>query len=75
MEQKEFFIPSVVGLHDLQPIPLTVHDHVWHEIESISLTEDEATIHIEARDFLFMFVKAHANGWHIGDVFKSKGML
>lgn len=32
----DFFIPSEVGLDDLQPAPFSTQDHVWHTICDIS---------------------------------------
>jgi hypothetical protein len=52
------FIPSQVGMEDLQPrmtsFPST-SDHVWHELESIELTDNEPTIETTAKQVLAQF--------------------
>lgn len=47
-DEGQYFIPSQVGLNDLQErmcSPIGESDHVWHELEEedISLTPDEPT--------------------------------
>lgn len=48
-DEELYFIPSQVGLDDLQermPSPIGDSDHIWHELqdEDINLTEDDPTI-------------------------------
>jgi len=46
MSEEEYFIPSQVGLEDLQHYMESFPDEddgVWHELEDISLTDKEST--------------------------------
>lgn len=63
------FIPSMVGLRDLQNQfdadggydPEL--DHPWHEWESAFLTEDTPTIDTSAADIIDAFRAIEMNGW------------
>ena len=70
-----FFVPSTVGLPDLQPVLFTSFDHIWHEIEEVSLTENAASININAHELLSRFEKAAAAGWFLDKVFAQKNLL
>jgi hypothetical protein len=61
LKDKIFFIPSEVGLPDLQDDEFTVNDHIWHEIETIELTEDNPTSDITAALLIEKFRKAFQN--------------
>lgn len=58
LEDGENFIPFQVGLDDLQPRMVSypsADDHVWHEIESITLVEDKPTQSIDIHMFVEKF--------------------
>lgn len=62
LESGEYFIPSQVGLADLQPnmpsFPDRDSDHVWHELDpqsGISLTGDPPTADLDVHVFAAMF--------------------
>jgi len=71
----EFFIPSVVGLNDLQSEPLTVNDHIWHTIELVETTDKSPTSNISAEKLLSNFADAAKNDWFQALVFKRKGLM
>jgi len=69
LECRYFFIPSQIGLPDLQNrlgAP-TDDDHVWHHFPSDAFTPtaDPPTICITARILLKRFHFAFANGWDV----------
>jgi hypothetical protein len=64
LKDKIFFIPSEVGLDNLQPEEWTENDHIWHEFENIQLTVDIPTINIDATLFLKKFRSAYENEWN-----------
>lgn len=64
LKDKTFFIPSEVGLDDLQSEEWTVDDHVWHEIENIYATMENPTTNINATQLLEKFRIADENGWN-----------
>ena len=70
-----FFVPSIIGLPDLQPTPFTPFDHIWHEIEEVSSTENTASIDISARVLLNRFEKSASEGWFLDKVFAQKKLL
>jgi len=51
--EKEFFIPSEIGLKDLQLESLTPDDHIWHEILKISLTHEKSSVDITAEEIIY----------------------
>ncbi|MGA3028249.1 MAG: hypothetical protein ABSF98_26165 [Bryobacteraceae bacterium] len=59
LDSGEYFIPSQVGLGDLQaPFPDPDLDHVWHELDvksGITLTADAATCNMDVHRFASMF--------------------
>jgi len=58
LEDGENFIPSDVGLEDLQPRMVSypsTDDHVWHEIEIITLVDDEPTQPLNIHEFVEKF--------------------
>jgi len=61
LDGKEFFIPSQVGLDDLQSRMINFpneDDHVWHELNEsdITLTQDEPTLtEMDVHQFAAMF--------------------
>ena len=59
----EFFIPSQVGLIDLQPSMKTEFDHGWHEIVEVKPTDGEATIPLTAAKLTAAFRAAAENHW------------
>lgn len=75
LKDGEFFIPSEVGLKDLQPGTFSVDDHIWHEIEYIVPTDEEPTINISADILYEKFKKAHQNKWNEYAVFERKCLI
>ena len=73
--ESEFFVPSEVGLSDLQNEPFAPYDHIWHTILDISPTSDESTCGLIAQDLVSQFKFAFAHEWNQGDVFKRKGLV
>lgn len=62
---KEFFIPTEIGLKDLQPEILNQDDHIWHEILKINHTHEKPTVNITAERIIFNFRKASLEEWNI----------
>jgi hypothetical protein len=71
----EFFIPSEVGLKDLQELPLHTYDHIWHEIVNIATTNDIADIPISAEYLISAFKKVSQNDWNQFSVMKRLNIL
>ena len=65
----DFFVPSEVGLEDLQEYPYQDYDHVWHELDSAEPTEDEPTVEISAEEIVSRFSAAGAVKWETRTVF------
>lgn len=63
LHEGEFFIPSQVGLCDLQPPVKTEFDHVWHEVVEVKLTDKKATIPLTTEILSFNFRVAADNRW------------
>lgn len=68
LDQEEYFIPSQVGLPDLQrywrdvyglPVPNDDH-HVWHEIVAIEETDDVPTVILTALELYEAFERVQA---------------
>lgn len=59
----QFFMPSEVGLEDLQQHPYRDCDHVWHELCSAEPTWDEPTIELNAGEIVSRFCAAAAVEW------------
>jgi hypothetical protein len=68
--EKEFFIPSEIGLKDLQSENLNQDDHIWHEILDISHTQEKPAINITAEKIISNFKKASLEEWNILEVSK-----
>ena len=75
MYEGEFFIPSVIGFEDLQPLSFQDYDHVWHEILEIVPTCNQVTCNITASCVHKYFKQASDNGWDWGVAWKYKNML
>ena len=73
--EKEFFIPSEIGLKDLQPENLNQDDHIWHEIREISHTHEKPTVNVTAQDIISNFKKASLEGWNILEASKRIGLF
>lgn len=58
------FIPSEIGLPNLQPEDLTEDDHVWHEVESLRPTQDAPTIAMDAAALIAACKTANQAGWN-----------
>ena len=71
----QFFVPSEVGLLDLQPEIFTIDDHIWHELYSIEPTNVKPSIDMTANEFIKLFESLHAQEWNEFEVFKRKGLL
>ncbi len=72
---KEFFIPSEIGLKDLQPENLNQDDHIWHEILDINHTHEKLTVDITAEKIISNFRKASTEEWNILDASKRIGLF
>lgn len=70
-----YFIPSEVALPDLQEDVFKSYDHIWYEIETIELTDEQPTVTINASDLLANFKKAHSLDWNEREVFVRKGLV
>ena len=75
LKDGEFFIPSYVGLESLSEYPPRDYDHVWHTIESVTATNDPATINANADSIIMAFEKAYKNNWDEKKAFKDMGFL
>ena len=75
LREQTFFIPSEVGLPDLQEDVFKSYDHIWHEIETIELTEDQSIGTIDATSLLANFKNASNQDWNEGKVFARKGLV
>jgi hypothetical protein len=75
LHEETYFIPSEVGLEDLQGDLFSTDDHIWHEIDSVSATDDPVTNDIHAHVFIEMFHSSSKNRWNEYDVFKRKGLI
>ncbi|MGR3173016.1 MAG: hypothetical protein ACUZ8N_00255 [Candidatus Scalindua sp.] len=73
--EKEFFIPSEIGLKDLQPENLDQDDHIWHEILEISHTHEKPTENITAKEIISNFKKASSEEWNILEALKRLGLF
>lgn len=73
--EEEFFIPSEVGLKDLQPESFTPVDHIWHCVNEISGTDAESGIAMTASILINKFKLAKESHWNEFEVFKKKGLL
>jgi len=72
---KEFFVPSEIGLKDLQPENLNQDDHIWHEILEISHTHKKPTVHITAEQIIYNFRKASLEEWNIVEASRRIGLF
>ncbi len=75
LREQTFFIPSEVGLPDLQEDVFKSYDHIWHEIEAIELIDEQPTATINASVLLANFKKAHSLNWNEREVFARKGLV
>ena len=64
LKDQEFFIPSRVGMADLQPDMRTEDDHIWHEIESLAQTSESPSLDITAEQLLQRFKYMSKNRWY-----------
>ena len=73
--EKEFFIPSEIGLKDLQPENLNSDDHIWHEILEIRHSLENPTVNITAEEIISNFRKASLEEWNILEASKRIGLF
>jgi len=73
--EKQFFIPSEVGLIDLQCPVFKGYDHVWHEIIDISPAGENISTNTDANQLLSRFKKASKKNWNLKVVFAKKGLV
>ena len=73
--EKEFFIPSEIGLKDLQPENLNQDDHIWHEILEIAHTHEKPTVNITAEKIISNFNKASLEEWNILEASRRVGLF
>ncbi len=81
LDEGRWFIPSQVGLPDLQKKLYQYDgpgedDHIWHELDDgdFSLTDSEPTAPVTAADFIANMKKAHEDGWDIAAAMARNGM-
>ena len=72
---KEFFVPSEIGLKDLQPENLNQDDHIWHEILEINHTHEKPTTNMTAEKIVSNFRKVSLEEWNILDASKRIGLF
>lgn len=60
----QFFVPSEVGLEDLQVFPYRDCDHIWHEILETTRTQDVPTAAVTAKSLFERFQQAAAVEWN-----------
>jgi len=75
LRDETFFIPSEIGLEDLQDDPFTTDDHIWHEMDSILPTMEPANCGINAQALIEDFQKVGSKGWNEYFVFEEKGLV
>jgi hypothetical protein len=75
LRDETFFIPSEVGLTDLQDDVFSIYDHIWHEINSIQATDSDPTVDLRAVSLIAKFKLAHRNNWNEYVVFERKGLI
>lgn len=71
------FIPSQVGLEDLQPRMINFpsdDDHVWHELLEVTPTEMEPSIKMTAVELLLKFRAANDN-WDVPAAVDRLGLI
>ena len=61
LHEGEFFIPSTIGLKDLQDLPYTEDDHIWHTISEIYYTSLPPTNKMTSIEFIKKFKNAYQN--------------
>ena len=74
LDEGEYFIPSQVGLEDLQHRMTSFpsdDDHVWHEVTGVDSTEESPTDERTAAAFLKDFLKAK---WDVVKATKEIGL-
>jgi hypothetical protein len=59
----ESFMPSEVGLEDLQEYPYRNCDHIWHQLVSAEPTKDAPTVEMGAEALVVCFRKAGEVNW------------
>ena len=59
----QFFLPSEVGLEDLQEYPYRHYDHIWHEPVAADPTNDAPTVEVRAEDLVARFQHAGRTKW------------
>ena len=78
LDSGEFFIPSQVGLPDLQSQlgKPTDDDHVWHHLtpEDFTPTPEPPTVKLTACGLRSRFRRAHATGWDISAAMDRNGL-
>lgn len=72
LHEHDFFIPSAVGLPDLQPEILNINDHVWHEIVSILETDVPPNCAVTSKELKARFISFQALGWDESKIFARK---
>ncbi len=75
-DEKQYFIPSQVGLYDLQNRMTGFpndSDHVWHELrsEDITLTENNPTEEIDIHEFAKKFADIE---WNVSQAMENTGI-
>ena len=71
----QFFIPSEVGLEDLQPEIFTIDDHIWHEVFSVEPTEESPTGEIGSKELVEKFKYLSSIDWNETEVYRNRKMI
>ena len=78
LESGEFFIPSQIGLPDLQAQlgQPTDDDHAWHHLtpEDFTPTPEPPTVKLTARGLRTRLRRAHATGWDVSAAMDRNGI-
>lgn len=72
LHEHHYFVPSAVGLDDLQPDPLTLDDHIWHEVFETRETEESPSIKTNSLDLVQKFRRAKNHDWWEKEVLTRK---
>ena len=63
LHEDAFFLPTLVGLFDLQSSVKTEFDHGWHEVVEVKPTDGEATMPVTAAELAVAFREAAEKHW------------
>ena len=75
LKESTYFIPSEVGMLDIQPDQFSLDDHIWHEVDDIRVTTEEPSCDLSAHTVIEKFKIAKMNNWNEDEVLKRKGFV